>query len=157
MNEGYKSRNILPKPKKKRKDDYKVCDFADTMKVVEGGTSSEEDAPEKVPRSKAAREELDSVIPTENGNRIKHELPVKRGKKKVKKLEGEEDPDQLLKEINEYQSSKKKKKSTKKAQKLEDEDDQMELELEKKMGEEQRLDDLLDQDAPRLKKKSAKK
>lgn len=65
MNEGYKSRNILPKPKKKRKSEYKVCDFVDTMKMVEGGTSSEEDAPVKVPRSKAAREELDSVIPTE--------------------------------------------------------------------------------------------
>jgi len=45
MNEGYKSRafNLAKqKPKKKRKEEYGVCQFADTMKMVDG-SSSEED------------------------------------------------------------------------------------------------------------------
>lgn len=54
----------MPKPKKKKREEYKVCDFVDTLKMVEGDTSTEEET-FKVPKSKAAREELDSVVPTE--------------------------------------------------------------------------------------------
>ena len=65
MNEGYRSRafNLTPKPKKKKKEEYKVCDFVDTMKEVEG--SSEEEDLAKKAKSKAAREELVSIDPTE--------------------------------------------------------------------------------------------
>jgi len=64
MNEGYRSRNfnLTKKPKKKKKEEYKVCDFVDALKAIEGSTSEEE---EKVPRSKAARDEMESINPNE--------------------------------------------------------------------------------------------
>ena len=131
MNEGYKSRTYIQKPKKKRKEEYKVCDFVDTMKMVQG-SSDEEDYVEKVPRSKADRDLMDSAIPGEthrekfirenpkkfpNGvdtkvYKVKHNLP--KGRKKNKRDDDmDTDPDKLLEEIDSYQR-KKPKKSTKK-------------------------------------------
>ena len=65
MNEGYKSRafSLLPKKKKKRKEEYKVNDFVDSMKFIDASSSDEED-----PYKKAAREELESDNPDENKN-----------------------------------------------------------------------------------------
>jgi hypothetical protein len=67
MNEGYKSRafNLAPKPKKKRKEEYKVNDFVDSMKFIEASSSDDEDIYKKA-KSKAAREELESENPDEN-------------------------------------------------------------------------------------------
>ena len=61
LNEGYRSRafNLAPKPKKKRKEEYKVCDFVDALKAIEGSSTEEEDV-----FKKAARDELDSIDPT---------------------------------------------------------------------------------------------
>ena len=66
MNEGYKSRafNLLPKVKKIRKKEIGVCEFADTMKMVDG-SSSEEDLYTKKRMAAADREELESVDGTE--------------------------------------------------------------------------------------------
>lgn len=136
MNEGYKSRafNLNAKPKKKRKEEFKVCDFVDSRKAIEGSSSDEEET-EKIPRSKAARAELESEIPTESGPKLKN--PSRGAKKKgfVKKqkvkdeddelmddeeeenykvkhsmpseLRDETEEDEILKEINNYQKSSK--------------------------------------------------
>jgi hypothetical protein len=54
---------LAPKPKKKKKEEYKVCDFVDALKAIEGSSTEEEDMYKKA-RSKAARDELDSIDPT---------------------------------------------------------------------------------------------
>lgn len=125
LNEGYKSRafNLLPKPKKKRREEFKVNDFVDSRKAIEGSSSDEEDLYKKA-RSKAAREELES---TKGGdpdinNRFKprnKKPPLvtnttgKRTKTKTNELKKEDFGDEILDEINEYQkkvkTSKKKK------------------------------------------------
>ena len=65
LNEGYKSRSNIIKPKKKRREEFKVNDFVDTIKAVAASSSDEED-PYKKARSKAAREELESEVPVEH-------------------------------------------------------------------------------------------
>lgn len=174
MNEGYRSRTYIQKPKKKRKEEYKVCDFVDTMKMVQG-SSDEEDYQEKVPRSKAAREEMDSAIPGETHReafvrhnpkkfpdgidtkkyRINHQLPKGRRNKRDLDEDMDTNPDKLLEEIDSYQK-KKPKKSTKKMKKEEQEDDQLENELKGALGHEQKLDDLIDQSPKKKGKKSGK-
>lgn len=171
MNEGYKSRafNLHPKPKKKRREEFKVCDFVDTRKVIDG-SSSEED-PMKKARSKAAREELESEDPTEMNKSRETRGNKRRGRKpKTPKdeeiIHDQEDEDEfkvrhkmpsdlirktenddILDEINHYQQkSKKNKRGRKKKQKEKEdaEDQKMEDDLERELGEEQRLDELMD-------------
>jgi len=65
LNEGYVARmkGLLPKPKKQRHHQYKVNDFVDTTKAVEGSSASDDEELWKKARSKAAREELASEVP----------------------------------------------------------------------------------------------
>lgn len=69
LNQGYKSRNgVIKKKPKKRKDDYKVCDFVDTTKAVEGSSTEDEVDEMLKAKSKRAKEDLESEIPTESKN-----------------------------------------------------------------------------------------
>lgn len=78
--------------------------------------------------------------------KIKHIMPkdYKRGDNgNDDRLDTE--PDKLLEEINSYQRKpKKQKKSTKKQIRELDDDEQMEKDLRRELGHEQKLDDLLD-------------
>jgi len=116
MNEGYKSRafNLMPKKKKKRKEEYKVNDFVDSMKFIDASSSDEED-PYKKARSKAAREELESENPDESKNERLERL-ARINKKRLfdktysKDHKPRESRDSLLKEIDSYQINSKKQK-----------------------------------------------
>ena len=99
LNEGYKSRalSLFPKPKKKKKEEYKICDFVDTTKAVDGTSGSEEEDFFSKAKSKAARDELESEIPTGNPDgpgRKKKKIKLKTPKKGMEK-DQEEDDDQI--------------------------------------------------------------
>lgn len=66
LNEWNRSKSNSKKPRK-RQEQYKVCDFVDTTKAVEGSESSEaEEDIFKKAKSKAARAELESAEPGQN-------------------------------------------------------------------------------------------
>lgn len=114
MNEGYKSRAFAlnPKPKKKKREEFKVNDFVSSVKFIEASSSDEED-PWKKARSKAARELLESENPTENATERKVRLArvnkkVERYKFTNRRMPSElaqssnREPDDLIKEITQY-------------------------------------------------------
>ena len=76
MNEGYKSRVLIKKPKKKRKEEFKVNDFVDSRKAIDGSSSESQDELMKA-RSKAAREDLESEVPVGEGGGARRKQPTK--------------------------------------------------------------------------------
>ena len=95
MNEGYKSRafNLAPKKPKQKHVSYTCKDFVDPMKEIEG-SSDEEDLVKKA-KSKAAREQLVSVDPTE---------PDSIREKKIAKMERQrrQERRKALQKVNPY-------------------------------------------------------